>query len=46
MTPKKGFAVITGASQGIGAAIARGFAESVSDLDLALVARNTDRLET
>ena len=46
MTQKKGYAVITGASQGIGAAIARGFAESVSDLDLALVARNADRLET
>jgi len=41
----EGYALITGASRGIGAAVARGFAESECALDLALVARNRDGLE-
>jgi NADP-dependent 3-hydroxy acid dehydrogenase YdfG len=36
--------VVTGASQGIGAAIAKAFAEEVPGLRLALVARNSDNL--
>jgi NAD(P)-dependent dehydrogenase (short-subunit alcohol dehydrogenase family) len=37
--------VVTGASQGIGAAIAECFAETVANVRLALVARNRERLE-
>jgi short-subunit dehydrogenase len=37
--------LITGASQGIGAAIAEAFAEQVPDTRLALVARTEDKLE-
>lgn len=37
--------LVTGASQGIGAAIARGFAREIAGVRLALVARNTRKLQ-
>jgi NADP-dependent 3-hydroxy acid dehydrogenase YdfG len=45
-SPKKPVIVVTGASQGIGAEIARAFAAEIKDVRLALVARNIRNLES
>ena len=42
--PKSPVVVITGASQGIGAAIAKAFAAEIKGVRLALVARSSGRL--